>query len=118
MRIKRPPKLTNRSSLVKFVEVDLWSWLRELANGTLKINFNDNFQGFIVEDLKIPATTEIQIYNQFRTTYPGKIPSGRIIVRQKGNANIIDGQEPWTADFVYLLNPSANEAVITVFFYM
>lgn len=118
MIIRRPPKLTNKNSLVRFIEIDLWSWLRELGNGLLKISFKDNFQAFIVENVTIAKGTEIAITNQFRTTYPGLIPSGRIIVRQKGDANIIDGLTPWNRDFVYLLNPSANDATITVLFYM
>ena len=119
MRIKHPPKMTNKNSLVRFVEIDLWSWLRELKNGLLKINFKENFQAFTVENITIPKGTEVSITNQFRTTYPGLIPRGRIIVRQKGDANIIDGVSVWTKDFVYLLNPSlTNDAVVSVLFYL
>lgn len=117
MIIKTPPKLTNKSSLVKYIEVDLWSWLKELAVGLLKINFIDNFQAFIVQNISIPAGMEVSISNQFRNAYPGNIPSGRIIIRQTGNANIIDGPTAWTADNLYLLNPSGNDATITVLFF-
>lgn len=117
MIIRTPPKLTNRDSLVKYVEIDLWSWLKEFANGILTINFNDNFQSFVVKNLTIPAGTEMAITNQFNTTYPGVIPSGRIIIRQTGDANIIDGATAWTASTLYLMNPSGNDATVNVLFF-
>lgn len=118
MIIRTPPKLTNRSSVVKYVEIDLWSWLKELSIGLLKINFKDNFQSFIVQNVSIPAGMEVAIPNQFRTAYPGYIPTGRIITRQQGDANIIDGTTAWTENHVYLRNPSSNDAVISVLFFL
>ncbi len=116
--IRTPPKLTNRDSVIKYIEVDLWIWLRNLATNVLKINFNDNFQGFYAEDVLIPRATELAIPNQFKNIYPGGIPSGRIITRQKGDALIIDGNTPWTEQFVYLTNTSpVSDALITVFFF-
>ena len=117
MIIKSPPRLTNRQTYIKYLEVDLWSWLKELAVAFLKMNFTDNFQSFTAEDVSILAGQEISIPNQFRNKYPGLIPSGRIIVRQKGNANIIDGDADWTEDLVFLKNPSANNAIISVVFF-
>lgn len=118
MIIKTPPKLTNRNSLVNYIEVDLWGWLRTLTVGLLKINFQQNFQSFTVTNLTIPAGTEVSIYNQFARTYPGTIPSGRMITRQQGDANIIDGPSVWTSEHVFLFNPSANDAVISVVFFI
>jgi hypothetical protein len=116
--IKTPPKLTNRDSVIKYIEVDLWIWLRNIAINILKINFNDNFQGFYAENILIPKATELAIPNQFKSIYPGGIPSGRIITRQKGDALIIDGNTPWTEQFVYLTNTSpVSDALITVFFF-
>lgn len=117
MIIRQPPKLTNRDSYIKYLEVDLWSWLKELSNGLLKIDFQQNFQAFIVQNVSIPAGQEISISNQFKNSYPGTIPSGRLITRQQGDANIIDGTTPWTASHLYLRNPSANDAVISVLFF-
>ena len=117
MIIRTPPKLTNRSSVVKYIEIDLWSWLRELSVGLLKIDFEQNFQSFTVENIEIPAGIEVAIPNQFRTAYPGNIPSGRVIIRQRGDANIIDGNTVWNDSHVYLLNPSANNAVVSVLFF-
>lgn len=118
MIIRPPPKLTSRDSSIKYLEVDLWSWLKELSVGLLKIDFKQNFQSFIVENVTIPANTEIAISNQFKFSYPGNIPSGRIITRQTGDANIIDGDTKWTDSTLYLKNPSANDATISVLFFM
>lgn len=117
MIIRTPPKLTNRNSISTYIEVDLWSWLKSLSTGLLKIDFKQNFQSFTVENIAIPAGVEVSIPNQFRTAYPGNIPSGRIIIRQQGDANIIDGLTEWTDSHVYLRNPSANDAVVTVLFF-
>lgn len=117
MIIRTPPKLTNRTSVVKYITVDLWSWLKDLSIGLLKLDFIQNFQSFRVDNLTIPAGMEVAIPNKFRTAYPGVIPSSRIIVRQQGDANIIDGVAVWTQNQVYLRNPSANDAVISVIFF-
>lgn len=117
MIIRTPPKITNRNSVVKYVEIDLWSWLKELSIGLLKMDFQQNFQSFRVDKLTIPAGMEVAIPNGFRTSYPGVIPSSRIIVRQQGNANIIDGDTVWTENQVFLKNPSVNDATISVIFF-
>lgn len=117
MIIRTPPKLTNRQSYIKYLEVELWSWLKDLSTGILKIDFEQNFQAFIIKDLRIPAGEEVAINNQFAKVYPGIIPSGRIITRQQGDANIIDGNKVWTANHLYLRNPSANDAVVSVLFF-
>lgn len=117
MIIRTPPKLTNRSGIIKYIDVDLWSWLKDLSIGLLKIDFVQNFQSFRVDNLSIPAGMEVAIPNHFRTAYPGIIPSSRIIVRQQGDANIIDGVSVWTENQVFLRNPSANDAVISIIFF-
>jgi len=118
MLLKPPPRLTNRQSYVKYLEIDLWSWLREMTTAITKINFNENFQSFIVTDIIIKAGTEVGIPNQFKNRYPGVVPNGRIITRQKGDANIIDGDTEWNANTVYLRNPSSNDAVVSVLFFI
>lgn len=116
MIIRNPPKLTNRNSVVKYIEIDLWSWLKDLWVGLLNISFQQNFQSFLVENLSIPANTEVSIFNQFRNSYPGNIPRMRIITRQQGDAIIIDGATVWTENNLYLRNVSANDAVVSVLF--
>ena len=118
MIIRPPPRFTNRTAYLKYIEVDLWSWMKQLCVAFSKINFQDNFQSFTVENLLIPAGEEVPIYNGFQGRYPGVIPTARLIVRQIGNANIIDGNTAWTAQSVYLLNPSINDATVTVIFFI
>lgn len=117
MIIRNTPKITNRNALLKYVEVDLWSWLKDLSVGLLSLNFRDNFQSFTVVNLSIPAGIEVAIPNQFRNVYPGTIPSGKLITRQQGDANIIDGATSWNENQVFLLNPSGNDVVISVIFF-
>lgn len=116
--LRAPPKITNKANILKYIEVDLWSWMKDLSNNLLKINFRENFQSFLIKDLKIPAGIEVAIPNEFRISYPGFIPSGRIITRQQGDANIIDGLTEWSESHVYLRNPSANDATVSVLFFM
>lgn len=117
MIIKQPPRLTNRSSVIKYIEADLWSWLKEVTVGILKINFQDNFISFVAQDVKILAGQEIGIPNQFKNRYPGVIPGGRVIIRQQGDANIIDGASAWTADLLFMRNPSANDVTVSILFF-
>ena len=117
MIIRTPPKLTNKQGFLGYIEINLWSWLRDLTTGLLKINFKENFQSFYVKNLLIPAGEQVTIPNEFKNVYPGVIPSGRIITRQQGNAVILDGNQPWTATQIFLYNPSVNDATITILFF-
>lgn len=117
MIFKSPPTITNKKSFLKYLEIDLFSWLKDISFGMSRLNFKDNFQSFTVKDVIILAGEEVGIGNQFKNRYPGMVPDGRIIVRQKGNAIIEDGDQNWTADNVYLKNSSENNAVVTVLFY-
>lgn len=114
MIVRPPPRLINRKLLQKYLEVDVWTWMREVTSAFVRINFLENFQSFLVSNLPIAAGTEVSIKNLLPL---GQIPTGRIITRQTGDANIIDGDTPWTARFLSLKNPSANDAVISVLFF-
>ena len=118
MIIRNPPKITFHKSILKYIEVDLWAWLKDLSIAILKINFQENFQSFTVENITIPAGQEIAITNAFRNIYPGVIPKYRMVVRQKGNAIIVDGPTAWTIDQVFLQNVSGADATnVTVIFF-
>jgi len=117
MLIRPPPRLTNQNSTTKYIESDLWTWLKALSVGFISLNFQDNFQSFVVKDLFIAAGTEVSIPNEFRTRYQGLIPLGRTIIRQVGNANIVDGDTPWTVDLLTLKNPSDNDVTVSVLFF-
>ena len=117
MLLRSPPRMTNRSVLLKYIESDLWTWLKELSTAFLKINFQDNFQSFIATDISIPANKEVAVQNQFKNRYPGLIPEGRIIVRQSGKAVVVDGDTPWTADLCFLQNASNVDTKVSVLFF-
>ena len=117
MLVKTPPRLTNRSNVIKYIEADLWTWLKQISVAFTKINFEENFISFIIENIAIDAGKEVAINNQFNNKYNGQLPVGYMVIRQKGDAHIIDGDTPWTIDTLYLKNPSANNAVVTVLFF-
>lgn len=76
-----------------------------------KIAFKDNFEGFVVEGVRLPAGTETAIRNQ-----SSFVPTQRVILRQKGGGAIIDGDRTWTDQTVYLQNTGTDEAIVTVLF--
>ena len=117
MLIKLPPRLTNRNVIIKYLETDLWTWLRDATAAFTRINFQDNFQSFIAKDVYIPANKEVAIQNQFKNRYPGLIPDGRIIIRQSGKAVVIDGDSKWTADQLFLKNASSLDTTVSVLFF-
>lgn len=116
MILRPPPRMMNRQAMTTYVDTRLWPWLKDLQNLSRRMTFEENFQTFRVDNLSIPAGQEVAIANRLASLYTGLIPSGRIIVRQTGDANIIDGKS-WTLEYLYLLNPSANDAVVSVIFF-
>lgn len=86
----------------------------EFLNGLNQLSFADNFEAFIVEDVEIPAGTEVDISNRLQNN---KIPKYYIILRQTGDARVIDGDTAWTSKLVYLKNVGSNDVTITVVFF-
>jgi len=84
--------------------------MKSLFAGLLKLSFKDNFQSFTVEELTIPAGTEVSITNQL-----GTIPTARLIVRQTGDGLVTDGV--WDLQTVRLFNNGAVDVTITVIFF-
>lgn len=100
-------------SVVKYLSVDLTKTLRELALGLTRLTFLDNFNAFSAT-VSIPTMTEVAIRNGLQG---GAIPSYRLIVRGgEDSQNIVDGDTPWTQDYVYLKNLGAGTATATVIF--
>lgn len=114
MIVRQPPRLVNRKLIEKYIEIDLWTWMRDVTSAFGRISFTENFQCFLVQNLKVPAGKEVSIKNLLPL---GQIPSARIITRQSGDANIIDGVSPWTPNFLFLQNTSINDSVISVIFF-
>jgi len=110
MIFNNPPRLPSVTGIGKYLQVDLYSWMKSVFAGLLKLSFKDNFDSFTVADLTIPAGEEVNITNGL-----GFIPSGRLIVRQTGNGLVTDGV--WDIETVRLFNNGAVDVVITVIFF-
>lgn len=105
---------TSLKDIVAYFGSDYRVLLRDLQLGLTKLSFGDNFESFEVE-VSIPATTELAIQNRLTS---GLIPTKRVIVRGgDGTQNIVDGDTPWSSNFVYLKNVGATDVSFTVVFF-
>lgn len=111
MIFKRPPKLASLTGLAKYLQADLFAWLKQLTNGMNgRLNFDENFQSFIVRDLEIEAGATAIISNQLNV-----IPNERIVVKQTGDGVITDGT--WDVRALRLVNNGAVSVTIDVRFF-
>lgn len=98
------------NNYLKYLEVDLALNFKDLFNGLTSLSFRDNFKSFTVT-VTIPGLSELAIRNELDS-----IPSGKIILRDNGTNEIVDGSTAWTKDHVYLQNLNAAEKTVTVLF--
>lgn len=117
MLLKLPPRLGGKYAILKYLEADLYAWLKDVYSGILKITFTENFESFEVDNLLIKNGQEVLIPNQLKTAANNSIPSSRIIVRQSGNGFVTDGPTKWTSDAVYLFNNGPSDTTINVIFF-
>lgn len=117
MNFKNPPKLSSERDIVKFLQVDLWIWCKNLITGLTKLTFSENMETFEVVDVDIPAASEVSIPNGFRGRFQAAVPTKMMIVRQRGNGLVTDGQTPWNENFVYLYNNGAVPVTVSVVFF-
>jgi hypothetical protein len=112
MIIRNPPKLPSSSGIDKYVQIDLYAWLiSAIASINGNLDFDNNFNSFIVRDLEIAAGDTALIDNQLRL-----VPTERYIVRQIGDGVITDGD--WDLNTLRLVNNGAVAVTISVrFFY-
>lgn len=93
-----------------YITTELTKSLVELQIAlTRRLRFEDNFNSFQVT-VTIPALSEITIQNELSV-----VPSRRIIVRSN-ESGLVDGDMPWSKDFVSLKNVGANPVTATVIF--
>ena len=74
------------------------------------MSIQSNFDGYIAEDVVIPATSSINIQH-----YLGVTPKWRILLKQTGNGVITDIPSDWDDKVIALYNNGAVEVTITVF---
>lgn len=112
MKFPRPRLFRPGNAIDKYLGVDLVYTLRDLFTGLNKLSFNDNFQSFQVS-VTVTASSELAIRNEL-----GVIPTGKIVVRDGGSSDIVDGDTAWTADWVYVKNLSGTDKTVTVIFFL
>jgi hypothetical protein len=96
--------------LTNYITTELTKSLVELQIAlTRRLRFEDNFNSFEAT-VTIPAATEVSIQNQLSV-----VPTRRIIVRSNG-IELVDGDTPWSREFVTLKNTGAAPITATVIF--
>lgn len=101
-------------SVEEYLRNAFTSVLRNLQSGLSQLDFLENFKSFVVEDLTLPAGTEVQIPNRLGNN---EVPRWRLILRQAGGESILDGDTPWDSEFVYLKNIGASSGTATIIFF-
>jgi hypothetical protein len=79
--------------IISYLQTGLALSFSEIQSGLQYLSFSDNFESFEAT-VTIPPNQEIQIPNKM-----GLVPSKRLIVRSN-SSSIVDGDTPWTSDFV------------------
>lgn len=111
MIIRNPPRLASKEGIDKYVQSDLYLWIKGLSSGLNgRLNFDDNFQSFLAEDIIIEAGQTALIPNQLPV-----LPNERMIVRQTGDGVITDGT--WDVNTLRLVNNGAVSVTISVRFF-
>lgn len=100
--------------ILRFIRQELQSNLKNLYVGLNKLNFTDNFDGFVYEGT-IAAATTVTITNPL-----GQIPFHRVILRLEaksaGTIAIDDSETAWTSDAVYLRNQGTASVLVRAIF--
>ena len=108
--LKKAYGLKDADEIGQYIMTELTKSLVELQIAlTRRLNFQDNLNSF-EERVVIPAGAEISIQNRLSVT-----PTRRIIVRSNGTG-LVDGDTPWSREFVTLKNTGAAEVTATVIF--
>jgi len=110
MITKNPPKLSSSSNIAPYLQNDLWSWMKDISSGLLRLDLVENFQAQRVNNIVIPPGEEVRITNSLPF-----IPTARIIVRQTGNGLVTDGV--WDIQILRLFNNGAVPVTISVIFF-
>ena len=112
MKVKTFKEFRDRAidNVTQYLAREMASNLRELQTLLTRLDFINNFKGFSVT-VTIDPGDEIQITNRLDT-----IPTRRIVTRISGNSNLLDGNEPWTLDNLYLRNSGGSQLTADVTF--
>lgn len=101
-------------AVVDYLTVDLRKFLRELQLGLTRLKLLDNFESFQTTVTLPVSVTDYQIPNELVS---GLAPTQRLIVRGgDGSEQVVDGDTPWSNEFVYLKNLGSSAVTVTVIF--
>ena len=84
--------------------------ITEYSKALKTLSFRTNFDGLILENVVIPATSALRISHLL-----GVKPKWRIILNQVGNGVITDIPSDWNDEVISLYNNGAVEVTLTVF---
>lgn len=74
------------------------------------LSIQSNFNGYISENVVVPAASEVSIQH-----FLGVVPKWRIILRQTGNGVITDVNSKWSNKIIALYNNGAEDVTISIF---
>ena len=94
----------------RFLSVDIAASFRDLLKGLSLLNFTDNFDGFIIDDLVLPTDVIVSIKNKLDV-----VPKYRVILKANGTLDysILDGN--WTRDSLEFKNTGTDVTVSILF---
>lgn len=83
----------------------------QLAFLLTRLNFADNFESYIAQDVSLAASSETQIVY--------KLPSQKkakyfIVLDQTGNGVLARGSTDWTSNYAYIHNYGATTVTATI----
>jgi hypothetical protein len=111
MRIKRPNKYRQGQSperIEQYLAVGLQRTLDDITTALGRLSFADNFKATVVSAQIPGTTTDYPIRHDLRA-----VPVGRVIIRSN-TSSVVDGAKSWDENYIYLSNPSATPAILTL----
>ena len=111
MIIHNPPRLPSVKGIGKYVQADLFTWIKNFVSGVNgRLSFDDNFPSFVALDVVIGAGVEVNIPNELEV-----VPNERYIVRQVGDGVITDGV--WDLNTLKVLNNGSVQVTVSIRFF-
>lgn len=83
--------------------------MTEIEDSFRNLTISDNLQSYIAEGIVMPPGEEREVEHGLKI-----VPKYRIILRQRGDSLITDGDTEWTNGVIYLKNTGSNEVTLTV----
>lgn len=94
----------------KFSEADYKIMVSYLQTMFQSLTLGDNLSGQVAQNVFIPNGDTIRIAHGLKV-----VPAYRIIVRQRGNALITDGDdEVWNENYIVLKNQGPDDVTVSV----